>query len=95
MTRRCHHRIEQKPDYPNDYICRKCQTIWTYRDGMPATEVMTFPLVVRRLILTKQAAEAVLSLEQMCCPECGLPLGAGLPCAQGCQGGKERESCQK
>ncbi len=58
MTKRCHHQIVTKPDYPNDYICNECGNVWTYTEGMKATEAMTFPLVVRRLILTKQAQAA-------------------------------------
>jgi len=56
MTKRCRHKIEQKTDYPDDYICQKCQSIWTYRKGMPPTEFIMLPLVVRRLILAKQVA---------------------------------------
>jgi len=26
MTKRCKHKWEQKPDYPEDIICRKCET---------------------------------------------------------------------
>lgn len=32
MTKQCHHEFEKKPDYPEDTICLKCQTIWRIPD---------------------------------------------------------------
>lgn len=50
MTKRCHHEIETKPNCPNDYICRKCQSVWTFRNGMTEIELKTFPKEVRQFI---------------------------------------------
>lgn len=64
MTKRCRHEIAQKADYPDDYICRKCQTIWTYKNSMTDVEFMTFPLVVRSLIIWGRKGSTTLPLER-------------------------------
>jgi len=50
MAQKCHHEIDTKIDYPGDFICQKCQSIWKYRKGMKDTELIKFPLVVRRIL---------------------------------------------
>lgn len=57
MTKRCHHEYEIKPDYPEDRICHKCQTIWRIPDYLnwTAKELMTLPLEIRREVLRIQA----------------------------------------
>jgi len=56
MTKRCRHELETKVGYPNDIICRKCETIWTIPDyaGWTAKQIMTLPLEVRREVLKRQ-----------------------------------------
>lgn len=57
MTKRCKHELEIKPDYPEDRICQKCQTIWTitdYLDWTP-TQLMTLPKEIRYEVLKYQA----------------------------------------
>jgi hypothetical protein len=57
MTKRCHHELETKNGYPDDFICHKCQTIWTITDYEKCTakELMLLPIGVRREILKRQA----------------------------------------
>jgi hypothetical protein len=57
MTKRCRHELETKADYPNDRICRKCQTIWTVTDYMDwtAKQLMTLPNEIRFEVLSRQA----------------------------------------
>jgi len=58
MTKRCKHEFETKEGYADDIICHKCQTIWTITDYLDwkATQIMTLPLEIRRLVLKRQAA---------------------------------------
>jgi len=57
MTRRCHHEFEKKDDYPEDTICRKCETIWRIPDYLSwsANELMTLPKQIRYEVLEWQA----------------------------------------
>lgn len=56
MTKRCHHEFETKPDYPEDMICRKCQSIWTPQHYISwnAIELMKLPKPVRFQVLELQ-----------------------------------------
>jgi hypothetical protein len=56
MTRRCRHEFEKKPDYPEDTICQKCQTIWRIPDYLNWTpkQLMTLLLEIRREVLKWQ-----------------------------------------
>ncbi|KKN38865.1 hypothetical protein LCGC14_0749200 [marine sediment metagenome] len=58
MTKRCRHIFETKEGYPDDVICRKCETIWTltdYKDWVQSA-LMTLPLVIRQLVFARQNA---------------------------------------
>ena len=57
MTRRCRHEFEKKPDYPEDRICQKCQTIWRIPDYLEwsAKELMTLPKEIRNEVLCWQS----------------------------------------
>ena len=57
MTRRCKHEYETKPDYPEDILCQKCQSIWRIPDYLnwTATELMHLPKYVRTEVLRWQA----------------------------------------
>ena len=57
MTKRCRHEFGKKPDYPEDIICLKCQTIWRIPDYLewPPTKLMTLPLEIRSGVLKWQA----------------------------------------
>lgn len=56
MSKRCHHEFETKPDYLNDLICRKCETIWTITDylELPSKMLKSLPKVVRDEVLKRQ-----------------------------------------
>lgn len=53
MTKRCKHRWEQKPDYPEDIICRKCETIKKVAN-LTRQEFLKLPLELRRSLLSLQ-----------------------------------------
>jgi len=58
MTKRCQHELETKDGYPDDIICRKCQTIWHISDYMnwSAQELQRHaPLFIRQAVLKRQA----------------------------------------
>ena len=57
MTKRCRHEYETKPDYPEDIICQKCQTIWRIPDYLEwsAKQLMTLPKYIRQEVLRWQA----------------------------------------
>lgn len=57
MTQRCRHEFEKKPDYPEDTICQKCQTIWRIPDYLEwsVKELMTLPKEIRSEILRWQS----------------------------------------
>ncbi len=57
MTRRCKHELEKKPDYPEDLICQKCQTIWRIPNYLnwSARDLMTLPKEIRSEVLRWQA----------------------------------------
>ena len=57
MSKRCKHEIETKDDYPDDLICRKCETIWHISEcvKMTAKQLILLPKEVRFIVLTKQA----------------------------------------
>lgn len=57
MTKRCRHEFEVKPDYPEDIICQKCQTIWRIPDYLAwtARELMALPREIRSAVLRWQA----------------------------------------
>lgn len=63
MTKRCHHEIETKEDYPDDRICRKCGTVWSLTEiaKWGPTQLMTLPLEMRQELLKLQAAKIILS----------------------------------
>jgi len=56
MTKRCKHKWEQKPDYPEDIICRKCQTIKEV-SSLTRQQFLKLPLELRRTLLSKQVAK--------------------------------------
>jgi len=58
MTVRCHHKWEQKPDYLEDIICRKCETIRKVSE-LTRQQFLKLPMELRRSILTYQAKELV------------------------------------
>jgi len=60
MTRRCRHEYEKKPDYPEDIICQKCQTIWRIPDYLSwsAKDLMTLPKEIRSVVLRWQAEKS-------------------------------------
>lgn len=57
MSFRCKHEFEKKPDYLEDTICQKCQTIWRIPDYLnwSAKELMTLPKQIRYEVLEWQA----------------------------------------
>jgi len=59
MTKRCRHEYETKDGYPDDIICRKCETIWTITDYLcwTAKQLMTLPMPIRREVLKRQAEQ--------------------------------------
>jgi len=54
MTKRCKHKWEQKPDYPEDIICRKCETIKKVSE-LTRQQFLKLPLELRRSLLSLQA----------------------------------------
>ena len=54
MTKRCKHKWEQKPNYPEDIICRKCETIKKVAN-LTRQEFLKLPLELRRSLLSLQA----------------------------------------
>jgi len=54
MTKRCRHQWEQKPDYPEDIICRKCETIKKVSE-LTRQQFLKLPLELRRSLLSLQA----------------------------------------
>jgi len=59
MTKRCHHEFETKDGYPDDIICRKCETIWTLSEYnyMNAKQLMTLPPFIRQEVLKRQVEQ--------------------------------------
>jgi len=58
MSRRCKHELETKADYPDDIICRKCETIWSisnYMDWSAYDLQHHAPLFIRKAVLERQA----------------------------------------
>lgn len=54
MTKRCKHHWEQKPDYPEDIICRKCETIRKVSE-LTRQQFLKLPMELRRSLLLLQA----------------------------------------
>ena len=54
MTKRCKHKWEQKPDYPEDIICRKCETIKKV-SSLTRQQFLKLPIELRRSLLSLQA----------------------------------------
>ena len=69
MTKRCRHQWEQKSDYPEDILCRKCETIKKVAD-LTRREILKLPMELRRAILKRQA-EAVAQEYVPPCPVAG------------------------
>ncbi len=57
MTKRCHHALETKDGYPDDIICRLCETIWHISEcsKLPPSQFILLPLGVRHIVLEHQA----------------------------------------
>ena len=56
MTKRCHHKWEQKPDYPEDIICRNCETIKKVSQ-LTRQQFLKLPIELRRTLLSQQVAK--------------------------------------
>jgi len=54
VTKRCKHRWKQKPDYPEDIICCKCETIKKV-STLTRQQFLKLPLELRRSLLSLQA----------------------------------------
>jgi hypothetical protein len=61
MTKRCRHELETKNGYPNDFICHKCQTIWTLTDYLKwsVAELRTLPIEIRKAITNVKILNAL------------------------------------
>lgn len=59
MTKRCHHKLETKPGYPDDLLCQECQSVWTITDYLKynAIQLMTLPKGVRYAVVKRQAEQ--------------------------------------
>ena len=72
MSTRCRHEIETKPDYPDDLICMKCQTIWHIPDYLEwtAKELMHHaPKAIRDAVLQAQFDKYAQDLEMEKCED--------------------------
>jgi len=60
MGKRCRHELETKDGYPDDIICRKCETIWHISDYMTwsAYDLQHFaPKFIRNAVLQRQVEQ--------------------------------------
>lgn len=59
MTIHCKHKWEQKEDYPEDIICRKCETIKKV-NTLTRHQFLKLPMEIRRRILSSSISDELI-----------------------------------